>query len=414
MGELPRQFIKAASCLQRLECGMVPGDVATGRSMKFTLERIISLSVIAVVTACLLTYFVKPKSPDLVFVTPKQELPTYQPRHPGDTSLKDRIVRSYELAMIILQTPYMQKNFKALESIRQWARDRFAEHPDFLHPAVIEQPRQNHDTVFGAFGFHVFAPLHYFAQEQAAHLVRWRISQFHETYPYQTFRAAYFDLFGWDSESALLLSIYQNDRAKTAIDALLWAVAWTAGITAAGFYLIRLRKKEFYIALQRVTASVWAALSLNYFLQAWATEQASSVLSFIVSASISAYLFNPVAVVYHQEAARRLTRIRLSPSWISLAAWLTVSILAIQVLTWIRHSAPGSTDPITMLIGAVTGNFVHDPIHGKRWVTIVAAAAWVAAGLWAWRQQGKTFTDYEAETDLNKLAALSASTVSVK
>jgi hypothetical protein len=276
-------------------------------------------------------------------------------------------------------------------------------------------PTENRDTVFGAVGYNLFAGLHSWAQEQLAPLVKWRIDDFHGTYAYQTFRVAYFDFFGWDADAAILLSLYQNDRAKAALDVILWTGAWIAWGAAALAYLYKNRKTAYFSALQNVIASSWAMLALAYFIQCWATEQASSVISMVFAASVSAYLFMPFAMVSHEEGGSRLARIRFTRNWIALAFWLTVSFFAIQVLTWIRHSAPGAADPITMLLDAFTGNFVHDPIHGKRWVTIVTAAIWAVAGIWTWRQRKKNYdSEFDPETDINRLDAFQQRTLSVK
>jgi hypothetical protein len=117
----------------------------------------------------------------------------------------------------------------------------------------------------------------------------------------------------------------------------------------------------------------------------------------LFSAATSLYLVFPVAIATHKEIGSKLVRIRFTPNLTSLASWLTISFLAIQVLTWIRHSAPGATDPVTMLIGAVTGNFIHDPARSKRIITIAIAALWVAFSFWTYRQKGKT---YEPEADI--------------
>lgn len=356
------------------------------------------IAVVAVVSACwLLTYFVKPKTDEMVFVTPDQQIPNYMAPYPGDTRLSDRIVKSYDLAMILVQSPYMQKNFNALECIRRWARENFAAHPDFLHPAVLPLKEANHDTVFGAFGHNLFAVAHGYLQQGAAAIIKSRVQNFHGSYAYQTFRTAYFDFFGWDAESAVMLARYQNDRAKIGIDILIWATTWTAATITAAIYLFRNRKKRFYDAVRKVTANTWGMLALAYFLQAWDTEKASSLLSMLFCTAAALYLYFPFAVVHHEEAKARIARIRLTPNWTALAAWITISTLAIQVLTWIRHTAPGSTDPITMLVACLTGNFVHDHVHSKRIITAITGCIWLAMSYWTYRQQSKT---YEPEIDV--------------
>jgi hypothetical protein len=128
--------------------------------VKLTPQKVIVLTIVTTVVCAVLTYFVKAKPVNLEFVTPQSVLPNYTATYPGDTKLSDRIVKSYDLAMILVQSPYMQKNYNALESIRRWARERFEQQPDFLHPTVLPVKETNRDTVFGAFGHNLFAQVH--------------------------------------------------------------------------------------------------------------------------------------------------------------------------------------------------------------------------------------------------------------
>lgn len=365
--------------------------------MKFTPQKFIAATVATTITCWLLTFFVKPHPEQVEFVSPRHELPNYTAQYPGDTKLSDRIVKSYDLALILVQTPYMQKNFNALECVRRWARENFAEHPDFLHPAVLPIATTNHDTIFGAFGYNLFSVFHDYANHLASLAVKSRVESFHQSDAYQSFRSAFFDFFGWDAEAANLLARYQNDRAKIGADVLLWAAAWVAAGIAGIAYIYRNRKTAYFDALRKVTATTWALLATAYFIQMWQTEKASSLVSMLFSAATAAYLFFPFAIIRHKDIPARIARIRFTPNLTSLASWLTISFLAIQVLTWIRHSAPGATDPVTMLIGSISGNFIHDPARSKRLITFATAAFWLAFSFWTSRQRTKT---YEPEADI--------------
>jgi hypothetical protein len=374
--------------------------------VKLSPQKLVAFTVVATIACGLLTFFVKARPDETVFVSPRQELPNYTAQYP-DTTLRDRIVKTYDLALILVQSPYMQKNFNALECIRRWARDNFAEHPDFLHPVVLSVKEANHDTVFGAFGHNLFSAPHEFLESIASAVVRARVQNFHQSNAYSTFRTAFFDFFGWYGESAVLLARYENDRAKIGADAFIWGTAWAAGAVGAAIYLFRNRKKAFFDAVRKVTAGTWTILALAYFLQAWQTERASSLLSTFFATATALYLYIPVAIIHHEEAGRRLARIRFTPNWTALAAWLTVSFLAIQVLTWIRHSATGATDPITMLVGALSGNFVHDPAQAKRSITVLTGVLWLAFSYWAYRQQSKTYEpEIDIESRFNELDAV--------
>lgn len=370
-------------------------------------KNLVLLSIAAMLAVSLLTYFVKPKPTNLEFVQPAQELPNYKVQYPGDTKLSDRVLKSYDLAMILVQTPYIQKNYHALESIRRWAREHFSESPDFLHPTVLPTDRVNHDTVFGALGHNAFSLARDTARAVVARGVTARIQDFHGTYPYQTFRTAYFDLFGWDSESAVLLARYQNERAKVAVDVVLWAITWIIFAIGSVVYLWRNRRGGYFAALQRVLACTWALVALSYFIQTWATEQASSAISFLGTALMSAYCMWPMAVISHAEASPRLIRVHVAPRWIAFAAWLTITLLIIQVLTWIRHSMPGSDDPVTMIVAAVRGNFVHDSVHGKRTMCGILGLMWLTVSVWAFAQRNKTHdADLNSERELARLDAV--------
>ena len=365
--------------------------------MKFSSQKIIALAVIATVACWMLTFFVKPHPEQVEFASPRQELPNYKAQYPGDTKLSDRIVKSYDLALILVQTPFMQKNFNALECVRRWARERFAEQPDFLHPAVLPLSTTNHDTIFGAFGYNLFSVVHDYANYVASLVVKARVQAFQQTYAYQSFRSAFYDFFGWDTEAANLLARYQNDRAKIGADVLLWTVGWLLAGIAGFVYIYRNRKAAYFEALRKVTATTWLLLATAYFIQMWETEKASSLVSMLFSIATAAYLFCPIAIVRHKEAGQRIARVHFTPNLTSLASWLTISFLAIQVLTWIRHSAPGATDPVTMLIGSLSGNFIHDPARSKRLITVAIAAFWLGFSFWTYRQKSKT---YEPEADI--------------
>src|SRR5262249_16210683 len=75
--------------------------------------------------------------------------------------------------------------------------------------------------------------------------------------------------------------------------------------------------------------------------------------------------------------------------WIALAVWLTVSLFAIQLLTWVRTGLPNGSDPVTLLLCSATGNFVHEPVSGKHLISEIVGVVWLVVTIWSWRQKGK-------------------------
>ncbi len=367
-------------------------------------QKIISAAVLIISLSALLSYFVKPKPPLLELVLPEQELSSYEAHYPGDTTLADRVVKSYRLAMVLVQSPYTQRNVISLENIRSWARERFQSQPDFLHPAILSVPRESHDTVFGAIGYNLFTGLKYWLEDSAGELLRFQIARFHNTGAYESFASAYFDFFGEDSDAASLLARYQSDRARLAVDVVLFAFSWLCASVLALCAVVVSRGKKRVERVRRVVGAGWLLLGLSYFSAAWTNNEVASLVSALVSGGIGAYLLYPFVIASHEEAGPRLLRICLSSQWIALATWFSFSLISIQILTWIRSGLPSAPDPITLLLSSLSGNFIHDPISGKRALTIGVAVSWIAVSLWTVRQQKRDIMAQEEAAE--ELAAL--------
>jgi hypothetical protein len=358
-------------------------------------DRLIAIVMGAIIAGSVLSFYVRPKPPSDEFVTPQQELPGFQARYPGDTSLANRVANSYQLAFILVQSPYICKNVTALAALREWARDQFQSHPDFLHPVSLRPADRNHDTVFGALGYNLFAAGRYWLEEAVGQLLKVQIAHFHETSAFQSFNTAYFDFCGKDSDAATLLARYESERAKSAVDVILWTLVWFAGLVAAAFTLIKESNKDFFGQLQRVTAGAWGLLAISYFSQAWLTGSATPLISAIVSAGLAAYLTRPMLLVSHRDERQRLMRVHLAPCWIAIAAWFTYTCLAVQLLTWMRTGLLMSPDPVSLLLCSITGNFVHEPVHGKRIISTAIAGIWLALTAWALCQRKKDQPFYQ-------------------
>jgi hypothetical protein len=353
------------------------------------------LGVATMLVCAFLAFFVKPKAPLLELVSPAQELPAFQAKYPGDTSLSDRILKTYALAMVLVESPYLQKNINSLENIREWARDSFHANPDFLHPANLPPKTEYHDTVFGAIGYNLFAGATYWLQQQVGELLQLQIVRFHETTAFKSFNTAYFDYFGKDADSATLLAKYESLRAKSAVDVVLTSCLWVCFAVGGAVHILAGKQGKRFNRLRRVLSGTWLLLGTCYLAQAWMGGLVSTLASAMFSLAIGTYLAKPCALVSHREAGQRLLRIHLQPRWVALATWLTVTILSIQVLTWIRAGMPNSPDPVTLLLSSLSGNFVHDPVHGKRLIMEIIAFGWLAISFWTMRQQRNDGIDLE-------------------
>jgi hypothetical protein len=354
-------------------------------------KRSLLKTIILLTLGCsLFAFFAKPKATLLSFVTPKDLLPSYQERFPGDTRLSDRVIKSYALAMVLVQTPFTQNNVTSLEMIREWSREQFQRHPDFLHPVSVIVDRERRDTVFGAVGYTILAPMKFWLEEQSASLLRMRIANFHGSNAFRSFSKAYFDFFGTDSDSATMLALYETERARQAVDVVLWFGVWLIGMAVSGVALFNSRKRDFFLTLQKVIAGAWCLIGTEYMFQAWDAGQAPVLASGLISLMVAAYLLKPFILATHQEGGQQLLFVRLAPRWVALAFWLTVSIFAIQVLTWVRTGLPNGSDPITLLLCSASGNFIHEPISSKRLITNIVACIWVVATFWSWRQREKS------------------------
>lgn len=363
------------------------------------------LAIVVIVTlSSILSYFVKPRQPLLELCTPDQEIPNYAAQYPGDNSLADRVKGSFGLAMVLVQSPYLEKNVSALESLRQWAKDGFQEARDFLHPVSIPPLKEPNDTVLGAIGYNLFAGVRYYCQSRIGDFLAYRIAEFHKEPAYISFQTAFFDLFGKDSESATLLARYQSDKAKTAIDVVLWTIIWSIWLTVAAGLVTLSSRRLFFERLRWCLSGTWALIGISYSTTAWMSNSIPAMLSGSAAFLVSLYLLRPFLLLTREDASLKVKFIQSSSTWIALATWLTYTAVAGLILTWIRGSIPQSPDPITLLLSSLSGNFLQDPEDGKRLAARLVGILWVICSLWAFthREQDARVTD-ELEDSLNRL-----------
>ncbi len=352
-------------------------------------KKIVNFAVIALLTASLLAFFVKPKAPNAQLVTPSQELQGYEAGLPGNNNLAQKVASSYSIAFVLMGSPYTAKNAEALEHVRSWAQNRFQASPDFLHPVSIKQEDEPNDTIIGAFGYNLFASVRYAMESVVGGILQTRIADFHDEAAYKSFADSFFELYGEDGEAATLLARYQSDRAKGAIDILLWTAAWGASLLSSiAAITLSSRSKRFEtIRLSLVLA--WGLIAVSYGTTAWMTNSIPACISGALATFAACYFAKPFVLLTRQDSSLKVYFVTLSSRWIALSVWATYSLAAITMLTWIRSATPENNDPITLLLSSFSGNFLTDPEDGKRIVARVIGIMWVLISLWSFSQKDK-------------------------
>lgn len=367
-------------------------------------RRIVSLGIVILVAASLLSYFVKPHSHLGQLVSPEQELPGFAAVYPGDSTLAKRVTNSYGLAMILMGGPYTVTNERALENIRSWAQNKFETSPDFLHPVSMRNEQEPNDTVIGALGYNLFANIRFSLESAVGSFLRSRISDFHNDPAYESFSNSYFNMYGKDAEAATLLARYQSDKAKSAIDVILWTLAWTATLGFSAFHVASSERRQRFESIRRSLVMTWGLAAIGYGCSAWMANSIPAFMSALMSTAAACYFLKPFVLLTRQDSSLKVYFIQLSSRWIALSVWASYSILAIAVLTWIRCTLPDNMDPVTLLLSGLSGNFLSDPEEGKHLIARIIGIVWLLTSLWAFLQKDKDASvNDELEAELKSL-----------
>lgn len=352
-------------------------------------RQLVASAVVLLVVASLLSYFIKPRAPMAELVNPEQELAGFAAQYPGDNSLAKRVTNSFSLAIVLIGSPYTATNVRALENVRSWAQDKFQSQPDFLHPVSIKQEQEPNDTIVGALGYNLFASIRYYLESAVGAFLRSRIADFHNDPAYQSFSNSYFEIYGKDAEAATLLAKFQSDRAKQSIDVILWTMAWTALSAFSLFSVAFSPRRQRFDRIRQSLVLTWLLIAVAYGGSAWMTNSIPSLVSALLSVACCGYFLKPFVLLTRTDASLKIVFIQLSSRWIAFSVWASYSMLAITVLTWIRCTLPASTDPVSLLLSGLNGNFLSDPEEGKRVIARVLGILWVAVSTWAFFQKDK-------------------------
>lgn len=353
------------------------------------------------------SYFAKPHEPNVEIVSYIQELPDPKKDYPKDSGLAERISRSYGLALVLVISEYTQRNAMALDSIRGWARQQFQKDAGFLHNMQFEPMATRHVSIIESVCYNLLAAPSYALQEAALNFVRDQIAAFHTTNAYLRFRSDYFDSFGLDKESALLLARYQSDKARLAVDVLLSSAFWLAVFIIGAILALRAKPGVRSTRAQRVLAYFWVIMAVYYLCSAWSQNQVVLLISAWVCGWIGFYIRRPLAISLGDDKGLSFKLLTPSRSLVALAYWITFSLIAIQVMTWIKSGTLISPDPITLLISSFSGNFLYDPISAKKTISQVVGIIWIVVSLWVFREITVGLPSAEVEQELASLKEVS-------
>lgn len=372
------------------------------------LQKIITGCLVVLISiAFALSYFSRPHEPKVEVVSALQELPDPSRNYPLDTGLAERISRSHGLALVLVISEYTQRNAFALDSLRAWARQNFQKDAGFLHNDIPE-PVTKHTTIVESLCYSLFASPSSALREAALNFVRDQVAEFHNTPAYEKFRNDYFDSFGLEMESALLLARYQSDKAKASVDVLLTTAFWIIVFVVGAVLALRSKPGIRTTRLQRILAYFYVIMAIYYLCSAWSQNQMVFLISAWILGWIGIYIRRPVSIEIGEDQKGLSFRV-LTPSRsvIALAYWATFSLIAIQLLTWIKTGSLLNPDPISLLLSSFTGNFLYDPTSAKRTISQAIGIAWILVSLWVFREVTVGAPTAEVEKELASLKEIS-------
>jgi len=371
-------------------------------------QKLLTVALIALLsTAFGLSYFMRMHQSSTEIVSLKQELPDPDKKYPLDSGLADRISKSYGLALVLVISEYSQRNAVALDGIRTWAKQQYLKDAAFLHSEPIETAQVRHVSIIESLCYSLFSAPRNGLKDLSLDFVKNQVAKFHNTAAYLSFRDNYFDSFGLDREAALLLARYQSDKAKTTVNILLSCMFWSSLFCLCAAYTWRTKYGARSTRTQRLLAYYWIVLGAYYLNVAWSQNQVVLLVSAVVCGGAGQYLLHPFWVDSTDGKGISFRLIELNRPVIICCVWITISLVAIQIMTWIKTGTLVDPDPLSLFLCSWTGNFLHDPASGKRSISHAVGIFWILSSLWAFREM--IFGSQSREID-EELALLNQTT----
>lgn len=342
-----------------------------------------SIIVLLVLSACLLSFFGNPGGNLVreVIVDPAVEVEATDLQEAFDAGFADRVLNS-SWAMVLIHSNFSDGNAVGLEALRNWAKEQFSRDKQFLHPLSIPR-RAPSATVFEALSTRLLGNMKTAMDAKLSQFLAWRVGEFANTGAYQSFRVDYYELFGVSNESGTLLARYQDERARSSLGALTGALFWLLFGTVLAISYLRARDKHLSPPVQRYLSHIWLAFSFFYLVVAWSGGNVGALAACILSAVAGAYLRYPVRPIQGREGEVTLASLALSQRTCVVLAWLTFSMVGIQIVSWLRFSFLNEPDPLTLIICGLSGDFIHDPVNIKRTIVEIFGVSWAIVTVWA-------------------------------
>jgi len=351
--------------------------------MKLGKKRLAYLVIGIMCLSFAMSYFYRPQPPVRELVSASQEMPPGSRLvATGAAPMSSRVANSFTLALVLVKSEFSEKNAAGLEYLRVWAQENFQKDPSFLHPVTLNVPVEVQHSIIDSFLYNIFAGPVYFMQEKVMDFLAQRIDQFHHSRAYLSFISDYYEVFGMDQESASLLARYQSERAKSAVNVILCAGFWLL-VTIGGALSIFTAKPNMKPSRgQWLLAYGLLLASVLYLVLSWMENHVAVMASSIICGAIGLYLFKPFKIQISEDSALSLKLVNLSPQFIAIFAWVSVSLIAIRLITWVKTGTLFAPDPLTLLASSWSGDFLHDPVHAKKNITRAVGSLWLLYGLW--------------------------------
>ena len=335
-------------------------------------------------------------------IDPNKEVDSFIYPVGEDPKFGDRVIDS-TWAMVLNHSEYSAGNASGLEALRNWAKHQFTQDRQFLKPVVLPQSHAR-STMTGALFSSLFNFQYQFLESTARAYLSYRIAEFHKSSAFQSFRVDFYDLFGVNQESIKLISSYQETRARQSISVLInFAVGLLFTIIILFNYLLD-RRRMSPGAARRALAFASITLSGFYLINGCVTNNVEALAGSLLALLTGSYLLFPVQVKRDDNKNLKWFRIELSTRVMVVLFWITISLVFIQLINWIKGGILTDPDPLTLLIGALTGNFIHDPLTIKRTITEVIGISWLSLTvLTVYFYRSEAGRSQEIETELRNL-----------
>ncbi len=340
-----------------------------------TNRKLTYISIGVVLTGFFISFFFDPiKIQPVQILSPEEELTKAEFSGVSDPQFGDTVVNS-TWAMVLTHSEFSRENAGGLEALRNWAKQRLISDRQFLNPLNLPQTRSTR-TVFDSFTNSFLGLPFRVIESGTAFFLRWRLGEFQETSAYQSFRVNYYELFGISQESAKLLFRYQEERAKESISVLLSAAFWICSVV---FLICQYLFKQ--DSLENILSLFWYTLAAFYLYLSMSLDSVVVLVGAIGSLALGIYLRYGPRLSVQENKSIRIEKGAFSSGALTFVLWATVSLVFLQIINWIKGGILTGPDPLTLLIGGVTGNFLHDPVGIKRSVLEISGAIWLIFSL---------------------------------